>query len=144
MADASLIGYRFPSFSFPVEEGKLREFSRAVLWEGGARPAPTFSAAASFWTPPDTGPGLNLDLKRVLAGGNEWEYLGLIAAGDVLTVHASITDVRHKAGKRGVMSIIVREARFVNQRGEEVLVQRSDIIELPPRNTADESAKEGV
>lgn len=134
MADASLVGYRFPSFSFPVEQGKLREFSRAVHWGGGDRAAPTFSTTASFWTPPDPGPGLNLDLKRVLAGGNEWEYLGQIQAGDTLTVHSSVTEVREKMGRQGPMTVIVREARFVNQRGEEVLIQRSEIIERHKRS----------
>ena len=144
MADESLIGYQFPSFTFVVEAGKLREFSQAILWEDGAQAAPTFSTTASFWTPADTGPGMGLDMSRVLAGGNEWEFLGRLAAGDVLSVHASITDVRQKAGKRGIMSIVVREAHFVNQHGQTVLIQRSDIIEMPARAPAGAPAMEGA
>jgi hypothetical protein len=130
MADTSLIGYRLPSFSFPVEAGKLRELNAAVLWNGDDQAAPTFSAIASFWTPPDPGAGLGLDLRRVLHGGTEWEYLGSVQAGDVLTVHTHIADVRSKVGKRGPMTVIVRAERYFNQHGEEVLVRRSEIIEL--------------
>lgn len=133
MTDTSLIGYRFPSYSFPVEDGKLRELNRAVLWDGGAQPAPTFSAIASFWIPPDPGGGMKRDLRRVLLGACEWEYLGPVQAGDVLTVHAHIADVREKVGRRGPMTSIVREERYLNQHGQEVMVRRSETLELAPR-----------
>lgn len=140
MADASLIGRTFPTFHFPVEEGKVREFSQAVHWSDGTQTAPTFSTASSFWTPPDTGSELDIDLSRVLAGGNEWEYLGPVHVGDVLTVHTSITNVEKKQGKRGEMTIITREMRFVNQHGDDVQIQRSFIIEMPPL-ASDEEAR---
>lgn len=134
MADANLIGYEYPPYTFPVERGKIREFARAVrdddpACRDGATAPLTFSAVTGHWAPQRTDV-LGLDLRRVLAGGAEWEYLGEIRAGDELTVSSRIADVVHKTGSRGGMTLIITEHSFVNQRGETVLRQRSTAIEL--------------
>ncbi|MEV7011481.1 MaoC family dehydratase N-terminal domain-containing protein [Streptosporangium sp. NPDC051022] len=146
MVDRSgLIGHEYPSYSFPVEHGKVREFALAVKNDDpvhhdveAARAAgyahlpvsPTFSAVTSHWAVRSGPDVLGMDLKRVLAGGAEWEYLGDIVAGDVLTVRSRIADVLSKNGSRGPMTLVVTEYTFVNQRDETVLRLRSTVIEL--------------
>ncbi len=147
MADEALIGYRFPTFSFRVEEGKLSEFARAIHADDSiyfdaeaahragfaAQPAPpTFSCVTAHWQPAQDGNPLNLDLRRVLAGGNEWEYHRPLLAGETLEVRTHISDVTRKQGSRGPMTLIVREMDFYDATGELALVARSTIIELPP------------
>ncbi|EPL15596.1 MaoC family dehydratase N-terminal domain-containing protein [Pseudomonas sp. CF161] len=147
MADLSLIGYQFPPFRFKVEEGKLIEFAKAVhctdryyfdadaaRQEGfsGQPIPPTFSTVTLHWQPVTEGNPLNLDLKRILAGGNEWEYVRPIVAGEELTVRTAIIDVSHKQGRQGLMTLIVREMKFFDAYEQLALIARSTIIEMPP------------
>ena len=154
MADESIIGYEFPAFRFKVEEGKLTEFARAIhaddpiyldpkaarLAGFAALPAPpTFSCATAHWQPESDGNPLNLDLTRVLAGGNEWEYRRPLLAGEELTVRTRIADVTRKQGSKGLMTLIIREMSFHDASGELALIARSTIIELPPPPPLNES-----
>lgn len=154
MADESLIGHRFPAFRFRIEEGKLAEFARAIHAEDPiyvdaaaarragftAQPAPpTFSCATAHWQPAQDGNPLGLDLRRVLAGGNEWEYRRPLLAGEEFEVRTLIADVTRKQGSRGPMILIVREMGFYDAAGELALVARSTIIELPPPPAATET-----
>ncbi|WP_448680738.1 FAS1-like dehydratase domain-containing protein [Pseudomonas nicosulfuronedens] len=147
MADESLIGYEFPSFRFKVEEGKVAEFAKAIFCEDAmffdgnaakqrgfaAQPAPlTFSTAIAHWQPPQDANPLNLDLTRVLAGGNEWEYLRPMLAGEEFTVRTRISNVSRKQGSKGEMTLIVREMGFYDKNDELAVIARSTIIEMPP------------
>lgn len=147
MADQSLIGYQFPSFRFKVEEGKLVEFAKAVhctqpcYFDGHAArqqgfaalpAAPTFSSVIAHWQPKTEGNPLNLDLARVLAGGNEWEYLRPLLEGETFTVRTVISDVSQKQGKKGLMTLIVKEMSFFDEHEQLALIARSTIIEMPP------------
>jgi acyl dehydratase len=138
-----LVGTRYPTYSFPVERGKVMEFARAVMSDeptqvdvGHARAQgfddvvapPTFSAVTSHWAPPMA--EARLDLRRVLAGGARWEYHRPIVAGDELTVETRVVSVDHKIGRRGGMTLIVRESTFTNQRGETAMSLRSTMIQL--------------
>ncbi|GAA4232648.1 hypothetical protein FHR32_008607 [Streptosporangium album] len=145
MADRrDLIGHAYTPYTFPVEHGKVREFALAVKDDdpvyrdvGVARSVgyrhlpmpPTFSAVTSHWAVRDEDV-LRLDLRRVLAGGAEWEYLGDVVAGDVLTVRAHIADVQEKTGSRGPMTLLITEYDFVNQHEETVMRVRSTVIEM--------------
>ena len=147
MTDQSLIGFEFPAFRFLVEEGKLMEFGRAIHAEDpiyfnreaasaagfAALPAPpTFSCVTAHWQPTDDNNPLKLDLRRVLAGGNEWEYRRPMMAGEEYTVRSRISDVSQKNGSKGVMTLIVREMSFYDTAGALALIARSTIIQLPP------------
>lgn len=147
MTDKSLIGMEFPPFRFLVEEGKLMEFVRAIHADDpvfadreaanaagfAALPAPpTFSCATAHWQPADDSNPLQLDLSRVLAGGNEWEYRRPILSGEEYTVRTRISDVSEKTGSKGVMTLIVREMSFYDAADTLVLIARSTIIQLPP------------
>lgn len=152
MADFGKIGFEWPVYTIEVERGKIAEFAQAVKAadpvyrdRDAARAAgyadvpvpPTFSAVGQHWAPKvSVEEDLGVDLKRVLAGGAEWEYLGDIVAGDVLTVHGRVVDMVEKQGGRGPMTLIVRENTFVNQRGETVLRLRGTMIELGPAGGA--------
>lgn len=153
MADLSLVGYQFPAYRFKVEEGKIAEFARAILCDDAcyfdaeaarqqgfvAQPAPpTFSTTTQHWQPSQDGNPLNLDLRRVLAGGNEWEYLRPLVAGEELTVRTHIADVTRKQGSKGEMTLIVREMGFYDARENLALIARSTIIEMPPQPSQEE------
>lgn len=145
MVDRNAIGHEYPPYSFPVEHGKIREFARAIKDDDpvlhdvdAARAAgyrhlpapPTFSAVTAHWAPPTDRDVLGLDLRRVLAGGAEWEYLGEITAGDVLTVRSRVADMTDKIGSRGPMTLVTIENTFTNQHDQTVLRLRTTVIEL--------------
>jgi acyl dehydratase len=127
-----------------VEFGKIREFARAIKDDnplyfdeehakreaGGVMPPPTFTMTQAFW---DDGRGridLGLDMRRVLHGEQEFEYVKPIYAGDTLTAQGKIANVEKRPGKRGgEMTLVTMETEYKNQRGEVVLYSRSTIIE---------------
>lgn len=127
-----------------VEFGKIREFARAIkddnplYWDpeqarrevGGILAPPTFTVTSAHWDDGTGRPSLRLDLRRLLHGEQEFEYLQPIRAGDVLTSTIRIDDVYEKAGARGgTMKFIVLASEFVNQHGETVLRSRATLIE---------------
>ena len=141
-------GDHFQEFVLPVERGKIREFSRAIhssnpLYrdEAVARTAgfpdviapPTFSATELHWIPYSLVDALGIDLKRLLAGGCEWEYRRPLVAGEELRVESSIIDVTEKDGKSGTMTFIVRESRFIDKSGAVAQIARSTMIVMPER-----------
>ncbi len=147
MSEASdLVGKTSPPFQMRIEFGKIREFAKAIKDDnpvyfdeaqaksiaGGIMPPPTFSMTEAFWGS-DIGQlvaGLNFDLRRVLHGGQEFEYVKPVHAGDVLTATAKISSVFKKPGKRGgEMTFAVLETEYKNPAGEVVLITRSTIIE---------------
>lgn len=146
MTHEDLVGHRFASYEFPVERGKIMEFSQSVLADNavhysmdvakeqgyvGVLAPPTFSAVSSHWhVVADQDDEFKLDLERVLAAGAEWEYFWPIAAGDVLTVSGRVVSVEHKTGRRGGMTLITRANDFVNQNGILTMTVQSTVIEL--------------
>ncbi len=127
-----------------VEYGKIREFARAIKDEnpiyfdeehakrqaGGVMPPPTFTMTQAFWDDGGNRIDLGLDMRRVLHGTQEFEYVRPVYAGDTLTAQGRISDVYKKPGKRGgEMTFVVLETEFKNQRGEVALYARSTIIE---------------
>jgi acyl dehydratase len=127
-----------------VEFGKVREFAAAIKDDnpiyfdeeyakkeaGGVPPPPTFTMTQGFW---DDGRGridLGLDMRRVLHGEQEFEYVKPVVAGDTLTGQGRISSVEKRPGKRGgEMTLVTLETEYKNQRGEVCLYSRSTIIE---------------
>ncbi|MFB7890661.1 MaoC family dehydratase N-terminal domain-containing protein [Microbacterium sp. NPDC056044] len=139
-----LVGTAAQPFRFVVEEGKVAEFARAVqatdpLFRDAAAAAdaglsgvlapPTFSTASAHWAGPESSPALGLDLKRVLAGGGEWEYLAPVVAGDELEAVTSVESVVEKQGSRGPMAVIRVRTDF-SRDGEVVQRYTSNIIQF--------------
>ncbi len=141
MVDKSIIGTEMGGSSMVVERGKVMEFARAILDDNPAYfsedPAVplTYTMASAHWPPPTGGGGsklasLGLDLLKILHAGQEYEYLGEIKAGDTLTSRSKISDVYEKDGKAGgKMIFVVSENTFTNQRGEDVLLARTILVQ---------------
>ena len=142
--DKSFIGKKSEPVTMHVERGKIREFARAIKDDdplyfdeayatrtaGGIMPPVTFLQTLSHW---DDGRGrlrLPFDLKRVLHGEQEYEFLAPIHVGDVLTAVSTLVDVYEKPGKRGgSMNFAVTETEYRNQQGALVARARHITIE---------------
>ena len=141
MVDKSVIGTEMGGSSMIVEQGKIREFAKAILDDNPAYNVddppvpPTYTMAIAHWPAPQGGGGaglskLGLDLLRVLHAGQEYEYLGEIKVGDKLTTRSKISDLYEKEGKRGgTMTFVTSETTFTNQRGEDVLIARTILVQ---------------
>ncbi len=81
-------------------------------------PPITFLQTVSHWDDGRGRPRLPFDLKRVLHGEQEFEFLAPIHVGDVLTVVSTIVDMYEKPGKRGgTMTFAVTETEYRKQDG---------------------------
>ncbi|HJP41531.1 MAG TPA: MaoC family dehydratase N-terminal domain-containing protein [Dehalococcoidia bacterium] len=61
-------------------------------------------------------------LNRILNGGNEFEYLGDICAGDVLTAVSYVSDIQERKASLGEMLITQSKTEYRNQNNELVAV----------------------
>jgi acyl dehydratase len=141
-----LIGLEFTPYSMAVEKGKIKELARALgddnpiyfdleaaKKEGydGIPIPPTFFQIIDLWG----GMGsvekvekLKLNLARVLHGQQQYEYLGDIVAGDVLSVTSKVVHAETKTGSTGAMDLITTENQYRNQRGELVAIARNTLV----------------
>jgi acyl dehydratase len=138
------IGFDFPSFTFTVERGKIREFAMAIgddnqiyvnqnaAVEAGFADVtipPTFPTVIDFWGGADffeMVQSLELNPLKVLHGEQEFEYHGEVYPGDELSVTCKVVDAKSKSR----MNLITLESVYTNQRGETVLIGRSTVIEM--------------
>lgn len=152
MIPDDLKGREGTPYRFVVEEGKVAEFARAVqatdpllvdrsaaIAAGlpGVLASPTFSVSSAHWAVPGAVPELGLDLRRVLAGGGEWEYLAPVTAGDELEVLMRVADVTRKESSRGPMTVIALESVF-RRDGEVVQRYTSTILQFDPEGAGDD------
>jgi acyl dehydratase len=143
MIDRKWIGHRFPPSELALERGRLRFFAKAI---GETDPvytdvdaaraagysdlpaAPTFLFAAEL----DSGANgrmlelLEIPLQKVLHGEQGFTYHRPACAGDVITVHASLTDIYDK--KNGALEFVVKAAEARNQRNELVAELRTVLV----------------
>jgi len=144
MADRSDIGKVGKPVTIRIEAGKIREFAKSIKDQnplyyneneakaeiGGVMPPPTFLMTLAHWDNGEGRPHVEMDLRRVLHGEQEFEYLKPIYAGDVLTAVTKVTDVFEKTGGRGgTMTFVVMDTEFSNQKGEKVAISRVVTIE---------------
>ncbi len=144
--DESAVGKTSAPVTMHVERGKIREFARAIKDDnplyfdeahaekvaGGLVPPPTFLMTQAHWTAGGGRGGIDLgmDLRRVLHGEQEFEYLAPIHPGDVLTAVTRCEKMfRKEGGRGGVMNFAVLATEFRNQKGEVVAIGRSTVIE---------------
>jgi MaoC dehydratase-like protein len=137
--DRSQIGQWGPEMTMHVELGKIREFARAVKDDNpafaGERPLapPTFLMTVAHWSEGAMSGGVRavkFDMRRLLHGEQEFEYLKPIRAGDVLTVRSRTKDVFEKQGSRGgKMVFVLMESEYRNQHGEVVAYSRNTLIQ---------------
>ncbi len=144
MADKSDIGKTGKPITMHIDYGKIREFAKSIKDPnpiyydleyakkevGGVMLPPTFLMTLAHWDEGEGRPHVKMDLRRVLHGEQEFEYLKPIYAGDVLTAVTRVTDVYEKAGSRGgTMTFVIMETEYKNQRGDLVALTRSATIE---------------
>jgi len=144
MADKSDIGKTGKPITIHIEYGKIREFAKSIkdpnpIYHdpeyakkevGGVMAPPTFLMTLAHWDDGEGRPHVKMDLRRVLHGEQEFEYLKPIYAGDVLTAVTRVTDVYEKSGSRGgIMTFAIMETEYKNQRGDLVARTRSTTIE---------------
>lgn len=128
-----------PPLEWVVERGKVAEFARACLNDSDAHSnadavaSPTFPQTLSFWRmrqnrPREAGRE-GMDMRRVLHGEQEFEYVRPLRAGDVLTTESRVKDEYEKEGKRGgTMRFVVTETVFRDEKGEVVAYSRGTSI----------------
>lgn len=146
VAAESLIGTVIDEYAFPLEEGKIREFARAIHdpaerytdAEAAARegfaaiPAPlTFTVIAGHYRDARAAvEKLGLDIRRIVVGEVGWEYERPLVAGDRLHGRRVVVDVRTREGGRGgTMTIVTLETEFRDQHDDVVLRWRETLIE---------------
>ena len=140
--DTSIEGRRGKPFRVLVEEGKVREFARAVKSSNSAYVAEgqppatspvTFLASSVFWQGPDSSPlsGVELNWARILHGEQEFTFPGSPPApGTELTAQARIDRVFEKEGKRGgTMTFAEIVTEYRDGSGAVVAESRSTLIE---------------
>ena len=139
--DKSIEGNRGQPFRVVVEEGKVREFARAVkssnpayVASGPQATSPaTFLASSAFWQGPESSPwgGVKLNWQRILHGEQEFVFPGPPpAAGTELTAEARIDRVFEKEGKRGgTMTFAEVVTEYRDSSGAVVAESRSTVIE---------------
>lgn len=125
------IGMKLEAYTFRIEKGKIRELALAIgdLQEEyltGERILPTFPTVIDFWGGGASASDLlGLNVKKVLHGEQEYEYIGEIKPGDEITV----SGVVENAYTKSAMNFVILKKEFVNQNGELVLISRSTVIE---------------
>src|SRR5258707_13752495 len=142
MFETRFIGHCFPAFQIEVERGKLHEFALAVgeadpiyHTRVGAQAAgyedvqllPTTPIQFEFWGNPGWMEGLRsvgLNAERLLHVEQDFEYLGVIVPGDILTAVTTVVDGKARRG----LDLVTLETRYTNQRGEHVLTAQMKVV----------------
>lgn len=105
-------------WDFRVEQGKVREFGRAVQDVHCNDPEvapPTFPVVASAAFVERLITTLGLDRSRTVHGEHQYEYHEPIVAGDTLHCRARKISDEIKTGKRGgAMRMVTTEVEFVS------------------------------
>ena len=156
MADKSKLGMEFEPYTFEVEKGKIAEFAMAIYQKEdknqvhpiyvnleAAQKAgykdiiapPTFQTCFPLWAGGGLMPviqSLGINIFKLLHGEEEYNYLGAIHPGDIMTGRAKVVDMydKEKKDKPGkFMEFTVIETEIRNQRGELVIKSRSTLVE---------------
>jgi acyl dehydratase len=125
---ATVVGLVVDEVVFPVEEGKVREFARAVGDPDEVAVPLTFATVAGHWRDQAAMVRvLGLDIRRVVVGGSEWEHHAPVRIGDRLTARRV---VEAEVVKPTGMRIITLETTLSLADGTVAIVQRDTVIEL--------------
>ena len=125
------VGLHLEAYTFRIEKGKIIELAQAIgdlkeeYLTGEAVP-PTFPTVIDFWGGGvSTAELLNLNMKKVLHGEQEYEYFRAIQPDEEITVKGVI----EKAYTKAAMNFFVIRKDYIDQQGETVLISRSTVIE---------------
>lgn len=67
-------------------------------------------------------------LKRMVAGGGDWEFYLPIKVGDVITCTTKLAELYEREGKAGKLLFIITETSIVNQSGELAAKGRATLV----------------
>jgi len=135
--DRSALEVESAPVSYEVEKGAIRKFAEAIGDEDAIYYDENAAKAAGFKTivaPPTflctfrarELPDLKIAFGRVrLNGGNEYEYIQPLYAGDTITLIAKYADVAERTGRTGKMVFVFTDLTFTNQHGEVVAKGRN-------------------
>ncbi len=143
MIDQSKIGYKFEPYTVDVEAGRLRFFAKAIgetnpiyTDDGAAKAAgytalpapPTFVYCLEMEKPDpfDMLKVLDIDIGKVLHGGQSFLYHKPIVAGDALTYSAEVTSIYDKKG--GALEFVELLTTVTNQNDDKVAEMQSTIV----------------
>jgi acyl dehydratase len=76
----------------------------------------------------ESGAPVRLAVKRVLYGGEEWEFLGDLHPGDTITAETKLASLEEKSGGTGPFVLVTTETTYTNQAGAVVAVARGKRI----------------
>jgi acyl dehydratase len=148
MFDKSKIGQSFAPFTAEVYRNKIHELTAAI---GDNNPvyhsreaaqaagfpdvpiSPTTPTTFTFWGARQQGgnslASLGIDVKAILHGEEEYEYLAPIYPNDILTGITTVVDGKTRTGRDGSsMDIITTETNYTNQHNQLVLKTRSTVV----------------
>lgn len=124
------VGMELPEKKIEVEKGDIKRFADAIgdenpIYhdEGSAKQGrygalvapPTFIVKMAM----GLASNYKWDFGRVgVHGGEEYEYIKPIKAGDTITCRTKIAEIYEKEGKKGKMAFMVLESTLENQKGE--------------------------
>jgi len=162
MFDKSKIGHSFAPFTVEVYRNKIHELTAAI---GDNNPvyhsreaaqaagfpdvpiSPTTPTMFNFWgarqREGNSLASLGIDVRRILHGEEEYEYLAAIYPDDRLTGVTTVVDGKTRVGKDGLsMDIITTETSYTNQHNQPVLKTRSTVIvrEMPSERAKEHNA----
>jgi acyl dehydratase len=121
---ARAVGYTDPIY-YDEEAARAKGY-RGIVAPIGFLGHPIYDPAR-----PPRGPeasGMNIPYKRVLNGGTDIEYFGVVCAGDRLTATSKVTDLQEREGRVGPMLIVNTETTFRDDSGAIVAVMRGTVI----------------
>jgi acyl dehydratase len=147
MADKTKEGTNLRAYTFEVSAVKIRELVEAI---GDPNPVyrdrdaavaegyrdtpcpPTFITLAfqeftGFFV--QVLDALGIPLVRALHGEEEYEYLGEVYPGDLLTIEPTVASIVEKQTRSGAMDLVTLRTRITNHHGAEVMRTRSLLIE---------------
>jgi acyl dehydratase len=75
--------------------------------------------------PRASGQPIRLHAKRVLYGGEDWDFLAAIHPGDTITAETRLASIEEKNGSSGPFVLSTVETTYTNQDGEAVAVVRA-------------------
>jgi len=78
--------------------------------------------------PRASGTPVRLHAKRVLYGGEEWDYHAPVYPGDIVTAETRLASLEEKSGGSGPFVLTTVETTYTNQAGEIVAVVRGKRI----------------
>ncbi|MDY7030573.1 MAG: MaoC family dehydratase N-terminal domain-containing protein [Thermodesulfobacteriota bacterium] len=127
----NMIGLETGRVMYDVDKTMLRGIAEAIddtnpRWLEEAAPGFIISAMV-------TGGGGGLPeslfpLKRMVAGGGDWDFFHPVKIGDVITCTSKFTDIYERQGKAGTLLFLVTETIVTNRTGEIAAKGKSILI----------------